>query len=420
MTALPLRFALLAAVFFSSLAAHAEGPAAVSDGATPIRVKDREGVPMLAVTRVSDTMADQDRIGDLQSGWFCNNIGTMRWNPKLAELIFTQIKTSLSHELDLAGYKTQKKSDSAFDAGASSLKADFEIGAVIKALTITSCFGATGNVSGNSSIEIKWELYNARAQKISLSTVTQGNFRRESGEKESLPEFVGHAITAAARRLLAQKEFVDAVLAASASPAPAAPAPGYEFVKAPRPAGGAEKNSTAIRGAVVTLETAAGSGSGFYLGRDGYLLTCQHVVGESKFVKVRTATGREIPGEVLQTDVRRDVALIKTAPTPFEPLAVHAGDNHVGEEVFSVGSPLGDTFSGSMTKGVLSGDRDMDNLRYLQSDVAILPGNSGGPLLNADGEVIGITKGGLDAGRANLNFFVPIGEALDALSIHLK
>jgi S1-C subfamily serine protease len=233
-----------------------------------------------------------------------------------------------------------------------------------------------------------------------------------------LQEFVGHAITPSARKLLARNDFVDSIL----TPSPAVAAAGaagaaFDLARAAVPPGGAEKNSTEIRSAVVTLETAAGSGSGFYIDRDGYLLTCQHVVGESKFVKVRTATGREVPGEVLRTDVRRDVALVKTGATPFDPLPVRVGESHVGEDVFSVGSPLGDAFSGSMTKGVLSGDRDMDNLRYLQSDVAILPGNSGGPLLDAAGEVIGITRGGLDAGRANLNFFVPIGEALEALSI---
>ena len=88
---------------------------------------------------------------------------------------------------------------------------------------------------------------------------------------------------------------------------------------------------------MVTIETAAGSGSGFYI--DRYLLTNQHVVGDSKFVKVRTATGRELPGEVLRVDARRDVALLKTESTPFDPLAIRTGETHVGEDVYAVGSP---------------------------------------------------------------------------------
>jgi S1-C subfamily serine protease len=183
------------------------------------------------------------------------------------------------------------------------------------------------------------------------------------------------------------------------------------------PAGGAEKNSTQLRAAVVTIETSSGSGSGFYIDRGGYLLTSQHVVGDFKFVKIRTATGRELPGEVLKVDAQRDVALLKTEKTPFDPLAIRAGETHVGEEVYAVGSPLGEAFQNSMTKGVLSGDRNLDSRRFLQSDVAVLPGSSGGPLLDATGSVIGITVLAADSGRANLNLFVPIGEALDSLAV---
>lgn len=412
------RLVLLA--LFASAAMPVVAEVAYKDVAasSPISVAGRDRVPVVAVTRVSHTIADQEKMGELRRGWFCSSAGNFRWDAKVAEAVAQQIKAVAAKELEAAGYRIQKKSDSAFDVDSGNQKADYEIGAVVKAIALNVCLGTNG-VSGSNYFEIKWELLNAKTQKVVMSMTTQGSFKRDASEKESIAEFMTHAIAASMRNLLASKEFVATLMQTEGTVQSAAASATYEFVGAQPQPGGTEKNSTQIRAAVVTIETAAGSGSGFYIDREGYLLTCQHVIGEAKFVKVRTATGREIPGEVLRSDVRRDVALIKTASTPFEPLAMRPGETHVGEDVYSVGSPLGDTFNGSVTKGVLSGDRDLENLRFLQSDVAVLPGSSGGPLLDATGSVIGITAKALDSGRANLNLFVPIGEALNAVSVKL-
>jgi S1-C subfamily serine protease len=179
------------------------------------------------------------------------------------------------------------------------------------------------------------------------------------------------------------------------------------------------KNATLLRSAVVTLDSGRGTGSGFFIGREGYLLTNQHVVRDAKFLKVKLATGRELVGEVLQTNTRRDVALVKTESAGAEPLAIRATEPNIGEDVYAIGSPYGERFSGTLTRGVLSGHRTLDALRFLQSDVAVLPGNSGGPLLDADGRVVGIAVRALDAGRANLNLFIPIQEALDVLAVDI-
>ena len=136
-------------------------------------------------------------------------------------------------------------------------------------------------------------------------------------------------------------------------------------------------------------------------------------------LKVKLATGRELVGEVLQTNARRDVALVKTESAGAEPLAIRATEPNIGEDVYAIGSPYGERFSGTLTRGVLSGHRTLDTLRFLQSDVAVLPGNSGGPLLDADGRVVGIAVRALDAGRANLNLFIPIQEALDVLAVDI-
>jgi len=410
--------AVLAALVASTAMADSSFKAVASN--SPISVAGRPNLRVISVNRVTQTIADDERLGDLQRAWTCSSAGSFRWNAKLAEVVAQRIKSTLSHELEAAGYPVQKKADSAFEAEPLRGRADFEIGAVVKSFSLDLCIYNSGALHGSTYIDVKWELFNAQAQKVVLSLNTEGSFKREDSEKDSVAEFIGHAIAVAARNLLANKEFVDAVTGASAAPQESASASSLVLTKFSPPPGGSEKNSTQIRAAVVTVETSAGSGSAFYIDREGYLLTNQHVVGDSKFVKVRTATGREIPGEVLRVDAKRDVALLKTEKTPFEPLPIHFGETHIGEEVYSVGSPLGETFSGSMTKGVISGDRDLENLRFIQSDVAVLPGSSGGPLLDSSGSVIGIAARALDSGRANLNLFVPIQDALDAVSVKVQ
>jgi S1-C subfamily serine protease len=114
------------------------------------------------------------------------------------------------------------------------------------------------------------------------------------------------------------------------------------------------------------------------------------------------------------------VALIKTQKTPFDPLGLRLTDPMVGDEVFAIGSPLGDQFNGTFTRGVLSGFRDSGNNRFLQSDVSITHGSSGGPLVDANGTVVGIAVGLAAVRGGNMNFFIPIADALARLGIEIK
>jgi len=144
-------------------------------------------------------------------------------------------------------------------------------------------------------------------------------------------------------------------------------------------------------------------------------------VGSSKFVKVKLSTERDLIGEVIRFDKSRDVALIKTEQIAVQPMAIRDSEPNIGEEVYVLGSPLGDKFSTTLTKGILSGYRTLKEQRFLQSDASILPGDSGGPLLDAQGSVIGITVAGLGAkGLAGMNFFIPISDALTKLGVEFN
>jgi serine protease Do len=180
-------------------------------------------------------------------------------------------------------------------------------------------------------------------------------------------------------------------------------------------------------GSVVTILASTSTGSGFLVSTDGYVLTDAHVVGDDKDVRVRWPDGLEGLATVERVSKKRDVAILKTNPRDRAPLALKRGPVTPGDRVYAIGSPKDQHFEGTVTSGVISADRISDGLRYVQSDVMVSHGSSGGPLLNEKGEVIGLTDIGIsnagptgEEGQAGLNLFTPIGDAMDFLALEQK
>jgi serine protease Do len=159
-----------------------------------------------------------------------------------------------------------------------------------------------------------------------------------------------------------------------------------------------------------------GIGSGFIISPDGYVLTNAHVIDGADDVFVTLTDKREFKGKVLGADVRTDVALLKIEGGVNLPrLAMGDSDKiRVGEWVIAIGSPF--NLENTVTAGIISAkSRDTgDYLPLIQSDVAVNPGNSGGPLINMRGEVIGINSqiATLSGGYNGISFSVPIDEAM--------
>ncbi len=145
-----------------------------------------------------------------------------------------------------------------------------------------------------------------------------------------------------------------------------------------------------------------GSGSGFIVSQDGYILTNNHVVQGADRVTVRLLDNREFTARTIGTDPLTDVAVIKIPATGLT--TVHLGNadsTRIGEWVLAIGNPLGEAFTFTVTAGIVSAKgrvlSALNSSRYaiqdfIQTDAAINPGNSGGPLVNVRGEVIGINS----------------------------
>ena len=157
-------------------------------------------------------------------------------------------------------------------------------------------------------------------------------------------------------------------------------------------------------------------GSGFVISEDGYLLTNNHVVGGADKVTVKFVDGRQFDAEVVGTDPESDVAVIKIDAEGLTAMPLGDSDKlQVGEWVVTVGNPFG--LSNTVTAGIVSakgrsGLGLVDIEDFIQTDAAINRGNSGGPLINIDGEVVGINTAILGAGMGSQVGYVGVGFAI--------
>jgi putative serine protease PepD len=166
---------------------------------------------------------------------------------------------------------------------------------------------------------------------------------------------------------------------------------------------------------------AEGAGSGFVMDTRGYILTNNHVIENSQAIEVTLGDGSRFPAKLVGTDVRDDVALVKIEPGDHKLTALPMGDSstlQVGQHVLAIGNPFG--FESTLTTGVVSAlgrtvqtsdESFIDGA--IQTDAAINHGNSGGPLLDSHGEVIGINSAiySTSGTTAGIGFAIPINTA---------
>src|SRR6185295_5125204 len=207
---------------------------------------------------------------------------------------------------------------------------------------------------------------------------------------------------------------VEGKATAAAAPTPMPEMPGmdpndpfYEFFKrfqgkGPMPRGGMPTH---------------GQGSGFIVSADGRILTNAHVVDGAQEVTVKLTDRREFKAKVVGVDRQTDVAVLKIEATNLPTVVMgNSADTKVGEWVLAIGSPFG--FENSVTAGIVSAKAralpDESLVPFIQTDVAVNPGNSGGPLFNLKGEVIGINSQifSRTGGYEGLSFAVPIDVAV--------
>lgn len=326
-----------------------------------------------------------------------------------------------------------------FKQGKEAGSAEYLLGARIKELRGNFCQvhhwwdgRPLDRYSGEFFIHVEWSVFSTLTQRTVSRIDTRGHFDRKEATAQGITlAFIG-AFSAATENLLAEKEFVwvlenePAVRSAAAESVEEDRFDVVGQLRLPKVRESLQpirKSISKVMSAVVTVRVGGGHGSGFLISRSGHLLTNEHVIKEAKHVQVIFSNGLELRGEVLRRAAKTDVALVRIPIRAGSVLSIRQKAVRQLEDVYAVGSPMDEGLRASITKGVVSALRiDTETgLRRIQSDVPISAGNSGGPLLDGNGNVVGISATHIVHERAqNLNFFIPIQDALDVLGIQLE
>lgn len=390
--------------------------------------------------------------GSIGSGWCFVKTGLGRGDLDGA-LPKSELQEAFRDTLEAEGYDVSGRTDLMFEEEAESdmLRSEYRIGAEIIGMDSDLCMDKSYKgfwyeprygLRGQLYMKVRWHVYDALHRATVMKTVTEGYAKREIPNPEGIGLLTRDAFAMAAHNLGADEAF-QALIVSGVRPAQDRDT--LPAVSRPRrfdpsdlfiPSGGKPlsimpfpKQAGTLRKAAVLVQGGAGHGSGFFISPRGDILTNAHVVGDALNVRIVLADRKQaVIGEVVKRDKIRDVAWIRPVdplPGPVTILPVRAELPNIGERVYAIGAPETARLQDSVTSGIVSAIRKKFSMfgikqDFIQSDVTIQPGNSGGPLLDENGNIIGLAVAGLMDGdnfSTGLNYFIPVGDALRRLGV---
>lgn len=382
-------------------------------------LKASENSKPIQLHRVVIKLKRGQHLGALESGAICAPAGNLTWQGGRLEIRNEEFVDSFRSELEKYSFKPVGGGNLLFE-DPSTWQSEILVAALVTELKSNLC--AIGGFSGlawkgEASIKVEWQIYSKLDQSVVHTVKVEGYGKLDQAISGGDNEVVLRAFSQATRQLLADKTFREIVSRGGETVKQGGMYSNGETIdfsaKKAKPVGNVPAKWS---NAVVTIFAGKGHGSGFVVS-DNIILTNQHVVGSSNSIVVKFNNGMKAVGKVIASDSRRDVALVKIdVDLPFY-FRLAKELPSVGSEVYAIGSPLSDSLDSTVSRGIISGFREKDGFRLIQSDVSINRGSSGGPLVDKSGAVVGVAVSGIFAGGASqgLNFFIPIEDARQAL-----
>lgn len=404
--------------------------------ATPVvqqaQVKQAREVPQgsdakpIQFKRIIVKLRRGEEIGSSYVGLACLPQGKVEWKGGRVNITDDEFTEAFREELQKYNYPIVGDPNALFD-DPSSWKAELLVAGQISKLDISACYPMAGfgnfkDSKGGAFVRVNWQIFGQLERKVLYETITEGSFQTESSASFGIENSLTNAFSVAVQNLLSDENFHALVLRKSNGTLTQTSHHTNELLNLKGSDLGATSLSTA-RNSTVTIFAGSGHGSGFIVSPDGYVFTNEHVVRDARFVTVRLSNGTEVLGDVIRTSGSRDVALVKLREVNLPSATLASGYQPlVGSDVYAIGTPRQESLDTTVSKGIVSAYRDERGMKFIQSDVQIHPGSSGGPLVASDGKVVGMAVQGitLEGASQNLNFFVPIDEVVSALNINVR
>lgn len=354
------------------------------------------------------------RVGEKKS------VTELRWDKQAG--ISREFNVAVNDRLRHSGYSIIDISDQIFE-NTKAAKARFQLGVIVTKLETNyyikrEGYGMSDQSYGIASLEMELQIQDTDTQKI----VFRGRYQGYGIDQVKSPQPLYAAFLNGVDHALADPAFVAPVRSGVANGSPgtgALPLVAINACDHESDAHFPDKIGT-LTNAVVGLRVGSISGSGVIISSDGYILTAAHIVADRETVVVRLVGGLELDASVLRVDSGKDIALLKLPGRGYKCASVTIDRAPAGTDVFAVGTPLDQKLANSITRGIVSGYRIIDNVPLLQTDASINPGNSGGPLFDTAGRVQAIVSfKAVGSEIEGIAFGVPIEVAASSLGITL-
>ena len=342
------------------------------------------------------------------------------WSTELGDIFY--------EELTRLGYNIAGDPKDLFNANASVSSAEYLIAGRVIKMTGNFCSDhdfwyalPTNKYSGEMSVTVEWSVLNTLTKNIVLNETITGYYKLEKPEKEGITTVFENAFAISSENFAKSNKLRN--LAVGKKIVATNDNNSKKEIKISQGKSQKEFNINNLRSNIVTIRIGQGHGSGFFVGNNGYLLTNAHVVGDSKSVQIITSSGMEIEGQVIRKNKSRDVSLIKVPLKITNSLYLKFQIPDIASDVYAAGTPIDEALKTTVTKGIISNIR-VDNasgLKFIQADASISPGNSGGPLFDKFGNVIGISVAKYNTNSAEgLGLFIPLQDAFNSIKLSIE
>lgn len=351
-----------------------------------VKIEKRDETNSVAIVEMEFDIKKGDNVGFHYTGAYPIKSKEYIWSTTQDLIVNKDVISYPERQLKDAGYTVYRapgkknEHDQRFDAR-------YQVKGKISRIQFNS-YSFFSKKALKTELTVSWTLYDSFEQKQLYSKESKGQFyTKNTSNRRTISAAIGQAIKDSFKPVLADRKFINSI------------ENGKDNLKIIEISNGNRGDSIRLPGdtesildSIVVIYSEEGHGSGVVISKDGYIVTAAHVISGFREVNIRMYDETEVKGKVIRVNTEKDLALIKVDTMDFKYLEIQKERESIGKDIYAIGAPLSQDLSYSVSKGILSGYRNIDEFRLIQTDANINPGNSGGPLLNIDGKVIGIVS----------------------------